>query len=244
LFVPIRQDVDGAFSLKGDESLFEVENNTMVMLQNAGVLRKNANDELEFAWIGDLGAGDRAKLKFEALDGNVADGWSKVETLAGDTKVASSIWQSLELESSDTIKLDELASVPELQPNWSELSQILKDKMAARTTSIINRSMLASALSEVGGKNVSLAGVFNSVTSNLRLGPREIRLIGHTDQKLDQTKYNPDATQANNNLLVVDHLRHAEMPGYQKDQNAVSDFIRGRSNIDQESEENFIDTES
>ena len=103
--------------------------------------------------------------------------------------------------------------------------------------------MLASALAEIGGSNVSLAGVFDCVASNLQVGPGEIRLIGHTSQKLDQSKYSPVATQANHNLLVVVHLKHASLPAYGRDKNAISDFDRGRSNIDVEEDEFFIDSE-
>jgi len=65
-------------------------------------------------------------------------------------------------------------------------------------------------------------------------------LIGYTDQKLDQSKYNPAATQANHNLLVVVHLRHADLPECGPDVNAVSDFIRGRSNVDVDEENNSL----
>ena len=105
--------------------------------------------------------------------------------------------------------------------------------------------MLASALSEVGGSSATLAGIFECVTSNLRIGPGEVRLIGRSAQKLDQSKYTPAATQASHNLLVVVHLRHAELPPCRRDNNTLADFFRGRSNIDQEEEssigENFFD---
>jgi len=79
------------------------------------------------------------------------------------------------------------------------------------------------------------------VTSRLQIGPGEVRLIGHTAKKLDHSKINPAATQASHNLLVLVHLRHADLPICKADKNAISDIVRGRSNFDQEAEENFID---
>ena len=101
--------------------------------------------------------------------------------------------------------------------------------------------MLASALSDISGSNVSLSGVFDCVTSQLQIGPGEVRLIGHTAQQLNQTKINPGATQASHNLLILVHLRHADLPICRTDENAISDIIRTRSNLDQEEEGNFID---
>ena len=234
-------DAGGAFRLTGDESLYEVENETLVNLEDVGVVRGRPEGTLEFAWIGNFNAGDSAQLKFESLVGSAASGWSKVEALVGNSQVADAIWDSQEFERNDKVEIEALEAVPELQQDWDQLSQILEDKMNVLSSSTISRAMLASALSEIGGSNVSLAGVFDCVASNLRVGPGEIRLIGHTKQKLDQSKYSPGATQANHNLLVVVHLQHADLPAYGRDKNAVSDFDRGRSNIDVEADDFFID---
>ncbi|QEG20348.1 hypothetical protein [Mariniblastus fucicola] len=241
LHTELMLDVGGSFRLTGDESLFEVENQSTVSLQDAGVLRRNRDGDLEFAWIGDFEAGSDATLDFKPLEGSVYSGWSKVEALAGNSKFAEAIWEGQGLESDSLLTIDELASIDELAAGWPELSQILRDKIKARSMEAVSKSMLASALSEVRGSNVSLAGVFDCVASNLRIGPGEVRLIAHTDQKLDQSKYKPAATQANYNLLVLVHLRHADLPKCKPDKNAISDFVRGRSNIDQQAEEEFLE---
>jgi hypothetical protein len=234
--------VGGPISLKGDESLYEVENESLANLEDVGVLRRTDQGELQFAWIGELGAGTNSQLDFETID-RPAAGWNKAEALVGNSKVASSIWESLGFKAGQSVALEELKNAPELSDNWGQLSQILQDKLDSRASGVVSRSMLASALSEIGGSNVSLVGIFNCVASNLQLGLGEVRLIGRTSQKMGQTKYNPDATQANHNLLVVVHLRHATMPTCKRDHNAVSDFIRGESNLDREDDEPFFEDE-
>ncbi len=233
-------DVGGSFQLTGDESLLQVKNQTLIGVEDAGVVRRNGNGDIEFAWIGSLEAGDDASLDFSLLDGPIQDGWGKVEALVGNAKVAEQIWMSQNFELGKPVELDTLKAVPELQSDWAQLTQILKDKMSSLSRIDVSRSMLASALSEVNGSEATLAGMFGCVTGNLQLGPNEVRLIGRTNQQLDQTKYNPAATQAKHNLLVLVHLKHADLPDCKKDENAVSEFNRGRSNIDQE-EENFLD---
>lgn len=233
-------DIGGSFRLLGDDSLYRVENGSQIDIRDAGVLRRDENNNLEFAWIGDFDSGKDAKLNFERLDGEASTGWSKVETLVGNSKVADTIWESQNLEFNESIELDLLGGTPELVADWAELSQLLEDKMDSRSENKVSKSMLAAALSEIGGSNVSLSGVFDCVTSRLQLGPGEVRLIGHTDQKLDQSRINPAATQASHNLLVVVHLRHAKLPSCKADLNAISDIVRGRSNIDQD-DENLTD---
>jgi hypothetical protein len=234
-------DVGGSFRLTGDESLLQVENQTLINVEDCGVVRRNENGELEFAWIGTLEAGDDVRLEFSALEGSVASAWGKIEALVGNAKVAEQVWESQEFEPGKPVELDMLAAVSELQNNWPQLSQILNDKMNVLSRSDISESMLASALSEVNGSEASLASVFGCVAGNLQLGPGEIRLIGRTNQKLDQSRYSPAATQAKHNLLVLVHLKHADMPKCKRDANAVSEFDSGRSNLDQEEEFDFIE---
>ena len=235
-------DTGGSIRLTGDESLYQVENQTLINIEDAGVVRRNADGEIEFAWIGTLEAGNNARLEFSPLEDDISDGWGKVEALVGNAKVAETIWLDQDLKSGERAELDVLANVTELQPDWPQLSQVLTDKMNSLSTSGVNKSMLAAALAEVGGVDAPLAGVFSCVTSNLQLGPDEVRLIGRTNQQLDQSRYTPAATQAKHNLLVLVHLKHADLPACKRDINTVSDFFRGRSNIDQEEEYDFIES--
>ena len=239
-------DVGGSFSFDGTESLSTVENGTLVNLQDAAVV-KNNDGNLEFAWIGPLAAGDEAELSFKDLvHDSVSSIWNQSEMLVGSSSLAESVWKQLKLDSSERAAIEDLAGVAELQENWAELKKGIDSKLGSDATRV-NQSVLAQALSETIDSSAYLAGVFNCVASNLRLGPGEVRLIGYTDQKLDQTKYQPAATQANQNLLVVVHLRHADLPECKRDKNAISDFIRGRSNVDVDEEnesiieENYID---
>jgi len=235
-------DVGGAVRLTGDESLLQVENQTLINIEDAGVVRRNGDGQIEFAWIGTLEAGSDARLEFALLDGPIFSAWSKVESLVGNAQAADEIWESQGFESDTPVPLETLATVPELQSDWDQLSQILSDKLDALSLSNINKSMLASALSEISGSETPLAGVFSCVARNLQLGPNEIRLIGRSNEKMDQSRYSPAATQAKHNLLILVHLQHADLPKYKKDKNAVSDFYRGRSSIDQEEEEfNILD---
>jgi len=164
--------------------------------------------------------------------------------LAGRDGLVDSVWKDLGLDFDEKARLEDLATNAELQADWDELNEILVAKNANwpsdNGSAMVSRPVLSQALSELSGSTAHLAGVFNCVAANLKLGPGEVRLIGYTDQKLDQSKYNPAATQANHNLLVVVHLRHADLPECGPDVNAVSDFIRGRSNVDVDEENNSL----
>lgn len=233
-------DVGGGIRLLGTDDSLSVENGSLINIEDAGVVRRNNEGELEFAWLGSLEAGSEQGLDFVLLDGSIEDGWAKVDALVGDAKTVDEIWRSEDFDE-NSVPLDSLARVPGLAPDWPKISEVLDDKMRSLSRETVSKSMLASALSQIDGSGASLASVFECVASSLQVGKNEVRLIGRTDQQLDQTRYQPSATQAKHNLLVLVHLQHAELLSCKKDENAVSDFVRGRSNIDQEDDE-FLDS--
>jgi len=112
-------DVGGSFRLIGDESLYEIENGSEIDVSDAGVLRRDAEGNLEFAWIGDLPAGDDVRLEFKPLEGSASAGWNKVEALVGDSKVASTIWESLGLERDEKVELEKLSGTAKLADRCS-----------------------------------------------------------------------------------------------------------------------------
>ena len=238
-------DVGGAIRLSGDATLPTVENNSLINIEDAGVVRRNDQGDLEFSWIGTLEAGSQANLEFAQLDGSVEDGWAKVDALVGDAKTVDQIWKDQSFQDRTAVSIEELLNVPALKPDWPVLNDTLTQKMKVQSRDTVSKSMLAAALAKIDGSGASLASVFECVATNLQVGRNEVRLIGRTDQKLDQSRYQPGATQAKHNLLVVVHLQHAALPRCEKDKNAVSDFDRGRSNIDQEEDEaEFLDPTS
>ena len=233
-------DVGGGIRLTGTDDNLAVDNGSLINIEDAGVVRRNSNGDLEFAWLGSLEAGSEQSLDFIPLEGSMEDGWARADALVGDAKTVDQIWQSEGFEE-NYVSLDSLARVSGLKPEWPKLSELLNDKMHSMSRDSVSKSMLASALSQIDGTGASLASVFDCVASTLQVGENEVRLIGRTDQQLDQTRYKPSATQAKHNLLVLVHLNHAKLPICKKDENAISDFVRGRSNIDQEEDDDFID---
>jgi hypothetical protein len=238
-------DVGGALRLVDSGDQWKIDNQTTINLLDAGAIRKNEAGGFEFAWIGELDAGSESEaLTFSNFDGEVKEAWGQAKSLVGSAQAASLVWEEQGFEKGKPVSLEDLQNVPSLVPDWKELSELLRIKMRVQDSDSINKGMLAGALAELESEqqNVSLTSIFQVVAENLKLGDGEVRLIGRSTQKLDQTKYSPAATQKKQDLLVVVHLKHAKLPPCRRDQNAISDFERARSNIDQEEDESFIDT--
>src|SRR5690606_19702136 len=71
--------------------------------------------------------------------------------------------------------------------------------------------LLAAAVAETGDQGLSLGNLLRAAT-RFPLGPGEVRMIGWTDDEVDQWKVTPWASQSAQRSLVIAHLAQPTLP--------------------------------
>ena len=247
LHTELMLDVGGTFSLQtgtNGNDKWVISNGSFCNLEDCGVIRRIGKDQYEVAWIGELTAGSQSpELRFASVpnggEGLIAT-WQKSSKMAGTFDLANRVWEAMGVRPDQQLLPERLAENKLLADRWEEIEEPLQVRMRELETLTVSRDLLSEVMQGLtANEPVGVSEILGTVLRNLLLGPGEVRLIGQTKQKLDQTKFVPEATQIRQNLLVVTHLRHSELPPCQRDVNAISDFATVNiSNLDQE---NFLD---
>ena len=89
-------------------------------------------------------------------------------------------------------------------------------------------------------RSFRIGRLFDVIANHLQLAPGGCRLLGTTSQRLGRTSFDPEATQTDQQTLVVVHLRQPELPVARRDVNARTDFTV-RSDLDWQSELDSFD---
>jgi hypothetical protein len=246
-------DLNGTFSLHRDESeeRWTVANTSPVNGESVGVLRRLDNDQYEGAWIGTLAAGDEsAPLEFSRLEREeLRSLWELEPDFVSSRKIANSIWAKNELDEKDKITLDQLLQIPELEPFLLEVElwyqrQINLDvdlDVDARIPDI-TRTKFATIYETVNpAPEVNISLLFDCLIDRLELGPGEVRLIGQTKDSLGSTKFDPVATQVNQQTLIVTHLKPATLSPVNPDANTYADRDNSKGPVINDAEEVELD---
>lgn len=222
-----------------------INNGSVLNLQHAGVVRRTPDGEYEIAWIGELAAASASpNLKFEPTTADdYAERWHGNPLFVSTSRVADALWDRHIGSEKLTTSLDQLATIPDLEPNWNAINSMLMPYANTNTnmqTNVlsgeITRDQFRFAFGSItANANIKVGRLFDTVADNLQLAPGESRLIAVTDQRLGQTNFDPKATQTDQQTLVVVHLQRPPLRPAKRDFNTMTDFT-GKSDLDWERE--------
>jgi len=155
-------------------------------------------------------------------------------------RAAEQIWLD-KFAGAQSVPVERLADLPELQDKWSQYSNWFSLRNNQTSESGIPRSLFVAAYEQFNpNSEVSLGRMFDCVFDNLELGMDEYRMFASTDEKLGQTKIDPSSTQTDRQTLVVAHLSRPSLPKVRRDSNSARD-LKVVSDLDTKKEQNTLE---
>lgn len=223
-----------------------VTNSTNIGISNAGVIGRDDKGNYRIAWLGDLAAGDELELSFsDTTLGKLNQPWLKIPVFSNTKRAAAAIWQN-NIKDDKPATLDSIRSFPELADRWPEYRRLFikdNDRDSDGFETYTQREFEGVFQSVNSNTEISVGRMFDAVIKNLTIAPGEYRLIGSSNQRLGNTKFQPDSTQVEQQTLVVVHLQHPKLPLAQPDLNSLEEFTSARSNLNVEEELQELDEE-
>lgn len=192
----------GVFTLRGEEGKLDVANETVIDLQDAGVIRRRDDGTLEGAYLGTLVAGTQQRLTFRPLAHVWPGPWAGTPLIDG----ADPSMIPRERQGTTT-------SLP--GPGAVEGDSIEGDA---------GQDAESGSAKASGPGRVRLGAMARLAAAGLRLARGEVRLIGRTAQPLEGAEFRPVAAQSLHDTLVLVHLRQATLPPPAVDTNLRIDF--------------------
>jgi hypothetical protein len=224
-----------------------VINRSRLTLSDVGVFRSTApQGEIWYGRLPQLAAGEAAEIRWERLEesSELAAAWERtcfsdraywvaaIEAqllLFGQDPYALPWPQAVELlrEGRSVAPPDDLPASGNAQPtkslrmDRSAVAEALERVAAKRRLAPqirLSPELLDAALMDAQDVGLSLGSLFRAVTQ-YPLGPGEIRMIGWTDDAIDQWQVYPAASQSDQRSLVIAHLVQPAWPALGFDTN-------------------------
>ena len=166
--------------------------------------------------------------------------YRRLPVMINAKRTAEQLWTE-KFPEAESVPVEWLADLPELQPKWPQYSNWFSLKLNETAETEVARDVFVMGYEQFNPSNaVSLGRMFDCVFDNLKLGEDEYRLFASTDEKLGQTKIDPSSTQTDRQTLVVAHLSHPSLPNVKRDTNSVGD-LKVVSDLDSENERNSLE---
>ena len=250
-------DLGGTFSLTGTGNTTSVENTTVIGIANACLLRRTADGDCQFAWIGDLPAGSGSDpLNFESMTDprQMREPWLQRKVILSAPYIAHSYWtgelgqKPFSEDRNQSVSVSELKNIPEFNARWDEFLAIIGRRLPGVDFSLLEEtaidfpSFLDAYESFNQRADIDVSRLFDSVIDNLDLAAGETRLIGVTRENIGNTKISPASTQTQQQTLVLVHLRRPPLPQPTSDVNSLIDFT-GKSSLDWEQDMKALESE-
>ncbi len=225
-------DLQGAISCRFDDDgkPTGLNNGSFLDLSNIGILYRDQAGNYSLAWVGELAAEAAVdQLTLESVSAEaVADRWHQIQLFSSSARMAEEIWNRNVDEPGARLGLEQLQTFPELADDWPRWDRLFRQMMAmsdsndGKIDQLVFQRVFQLVKNESG---IRLGRVFDCVVENLQLAPGECRMIATTNQKIGQTRFEPEATQTDQQTLVVVHLKHPPLPIARRDENALTDFV-------------------
>ncbi|MFV1965002.1 MAG: hypothetical protein ACC628_06235 [Pirellulaceae bacterium] len=209
-------DLGGVFTLAGsDADGWHLVNKTMLNLQDAGVLHRTLNGQIQTAWIGELDPGGTTELGFaNSAEPHVAQ-WNESSATLGNESQARDILARLDRNENGKLSRAEASADAELVDEFARLDRDGDGEWDHADLILWCRRSRAG--------EVSLGQLIELASKGLRLGRGEMRLVAWTDQELPGMTIRPDAAQVTRRTMVLVHLNASEMPKPRPDRNRRAD---------------------
>ncbi len=203
-------------------------NTTAMAIENAAVIGRNKNGELQFAPFKSIGTGDEIILQFQPCK-TLDSVWLPDSEFAQLRSSAETIWES-NLNELSTTDIDTVSEFPQIRKIKGTMRRLLLAKNEFQCTKEDFITEYA-RINSTGTSKVTLDLLRDTILKNLALDKNEYRLIGVCQGNPGNTVFNPAATQTVTRSLVVAHLQRGELPIAKRDLNSINDF-KTISNLD------------
>jgi len=218
-------DVGGTFGLVGnDEDGWKLRNGTRMNLRDVGVFRHDPRTKaLLVCKIDSLPTESNVSISWKIMNDprQVADTWQ--ETCFADlVNAAEGLLARLEAAEMTPLLtpwIDVCDFFRQSEPEFVSALEKVAAQKAIGEDEVFSLQMLNDALKEkMLDQELSLGRLFR-VVSKFPLGPGEARLVGWSDDRIDQWQVTPSASQFQQRNLVIGHLASPDLPGLMYDKN-------------------------
>ncbi|MDP1560463.1 MAG: hypothetical protein Q8M16_03610 [Pirellulaceae bacterium] len=219
-------DLNGAFRYQAatdSSSPDRVENQTKLNLSDVGLFKLDANGKtVMFSRIATLPVGTIQTIQWQMLQKSeqLPNAW-KGTCLEDRTFKASEVITLFSGQEKEPFALPWPEAVAYLRVQKSEVADALQQVAQRRSLAAdirLTPALLDLALQEIAPPGLSLGSLFRAAT-RYPLGPGEVRMVGWTDEALDQWKVLPVASQSAQRSLVIAHLAQPMLPALGFDTN-------------------------
>ena len=203
--------------------------------------QKNATQSQvgKLAMIESIAPNSQVKITFGDPQQLISD-YRRLPLMSNAKRDAQKLWAD-NFGSSPSVPVQSLAQLPELQEKWEQYSNLFLLRLNQTNEEEVAYDLFVSTYEQFNPSNsVSLGRMFDCVYYHLSLGANQYRMFATTDEKLGQTKIDPDSTQTDRQTLVVAHLSRPELPAVGRDANAADDLAIV-SDVDQQDSQNTIE---
>ncbi len=211
-----------------------LENRTKLNLSDVGLFKHDSNTgSISFCYVKDLAAGAKQSVAWQLLTDDDTLTESFKETCLEDRSVRiaqiTKHWVANEIDPYTLSWAQAASSIKSFDSDVAEALERIGRKRNLQPDYKLSPSLLAAAVAETGDQGLSLGNMLHAAT-RFPLGPGEVRMIGWTDDEVDQWKVTPWASQAAQRSLVIAHLAQPTLPALGFDTNLA--YTPRGSNID------------
>lgn len=219
-------DLNGVFRYQAatdSSSPDRVENQTKLNLSDVGVFKLDADGKtVMFSRIATLPAGTVETIQWQVLQKSeqLPNAW-KGTCLEDRTFQATEVIALFSAQEQEPFALPWPEAVTFLRvqkPEVAEALQRVAERRGLAADIPWTPALLDFALQEIAPPGLSLGSLFRAAT-RYPLGPGEVRMVGWTDEALDQWKVLPVASQSAQRSLVIAHLAQPMLPALGFDTN-------------------------
>lgn len=219
-------DLDGVFGFQAAAdatSADRVDNRTKLNLFDVGLFKLDADGQtLMFARLAKLPAGTGESIPWQVLDQSkqLPTAWQGT-CLEDRTFKATEVVALFADKQREPFSLTWLDAVNFLREQKSEVADALQEVAQRRSLAAdikLTPELLDSALQEIAPPGLSLGSLFRAAT-RYPIGPGEVRMVGWTDEAVDQWDVLPAASQSEQRSLVIAHLAQPMLPAVGFDNN-------------------------
>lgn len=246
-------DLGGGVRLNRSETgEFTLVNDSDLSIRDAGVLYRDLDGTLKKAWVGDLESGESSSLSMKTgasrmirtevgetfVEDFSFEEWDDSATTLSLRRETENMMDQYDFNENNVLERDELTELPEIEKfvnlvnglNYNSGTDIIPEQEKNDDLLSFPELMECCRLAR-SNDSISLGGLFEKVSQNLRLAKGQARLVGWSDSELPSLKISPIASQAVQQTFLLIHLKQGDLPKIERDASTRFDIDKAlRSN--------------
>lgn len=230
-------DVGGTVVLIGRPGqAARLDNATDLMLKDVGVFGLDANQQIQRAWVGDLGANEEVRLRWQRLKNEklTFKEWEANPITKPVAYDAEEFLDQLDENKDGTLSLKEIQKHENYDPDWDRRFDSIRGEASQneRRKRTLNLEEVKAFIASLPKEDLWLGGLFQLLSNQLVGQQKSSILVGWTDQDLPGTDWSPEPSQVKRRMLVVVHLDELPWNPVLPDTNLLSDVNAIQDDID------------